>query len=112
MKISRFSPLFIIPIGLFFLATIVIAGNLSQGISRSLFPSKITPSATQTSKLKTCPDKWYKNEQPCVYQVSPSECEKQKREYFIVNGQRKEIDEMDVEWIKKNCEVNKPEIIY
>ena len=70
------------------------------------------PTPTNTNKLQTCPDAWYKNEMPCVYRESPSECEGQKKEYFIINGERKEIEEVDIAWVKDNCEVNKPSPVY
>ncbi len=31
-------------------------------------------------------------------------------EYYIVNGERKEMKEYDVEWIKKNCNL-KPTVV-
>ena len=49
---------------------------------------------------------------PCVYRESPAECEGQRSEYVIVNGERKELEEVDINWIKNNCEVNKPEVVY
>lgn len=109
VKLGKLSPLVIILFMGLFLTTIAVAGNLSQRFTNP--PSK-TPTSTEVSKLQICPDKWYKNEQPCLYENSPAECKKQKKEYFIINGERKEVEEVDVEWIKENCEVNKPEVIY
>lgn len=70
------------------------------------------PEPTIATKLKICPDAWYKNEQPCVYQNSPDECNNPQREYFVINGQRRELQEFDVEWIKKNCTIKEPVKIY
>ena len=92
-----------------FLTTIVIGSNLSQRFANPPFK---TPTSTEITKLQVCPDAWYKNEMPCVYKDSPSECERQRREYFVISGERKEIEEIDVSWVKENCEVNKPEVIY
>lgn len=88
------------------LAPIVIGSNLPEQLSKVLTPQ------SKVSKLQVCPESWYKNEMPCVYRESPSECEQQRKEYFIVNGERKEIEEVDISWVKENCEVNKPEVIY
>ena len=92
-----------------FLTTIVIGNNLPQRFANP--PSK-TPTSIEITKLQVCPDKWYKNEQPCVYKDSPTECKQQQKEYFIIKGERKEAEEVDVEWVKKNCEINKPEFVY
>lgn len=101
MKLSRVPSLAIILILILLLSSIIITGSLSTGFS-----------SEEDSKLKICPDKWYKNKQPCVYKNSPAECEKQQREYFVIDGARKTIEEVDVDWIIKNCEVNQPEVIY
>lgn len=54
-----------------------------------------------------CPDAWYDNQQPCVcLENDCSNCEGEK-EYFIVDGQRRELSEFDVPWIQENCEVRK-----
>ena len=33
-------------------------------------------------------------------------------EYFIIDGEKRELVEYDVEWIIDNCEVNEPSPIY
>ena len=109
LKLDVVFPLAIFLILGLFLTTVVIGSNLSQRFANP--PSK-TPPSTEITKLQICPDEWYKNEQPCVYQDSPAECEQQRKEYFIIDGERKELEEVDVEWVKKNCEVNKPEVVY
>lgn len=91
------------------LTTIVVASNLSQRFTN---PSSDTSKITENIKLQICPDKWYKNEQPCVYQNSLLECKKQEKEYFIIDGKREKLEDVDVEWIKKNCKINRPEAIY
>lgn len=54
-----------------------------------------------SSKLRICPDDWFDNQMPPVQ-------EGENRQYFIIDGERRELSEFDVEWIKKNCKVNKP----
>lgn len=58
---------------------------------------------------RVCPEKWIDNRQPCVCDQPPCSCGGQ---YLIVNGSRKELAEFDLEWIKANCPVNKPEVVY
>jgi spore germination protein GerM len=57
-------------------------------------------------KLRVCPDAWYKNEMPTI------EGSKKIKEYFVINNERKEIKNYDLEWIKLNCDVNKPTIVH
>lgn len=109
MDLNKFFPIVIVFGGLF-LTTIVIGNNLSQRILEA--PSPSPSPLPEFSKLQICPDAWYKNEMPCVYRDSPAECEKVRKEYLIINGERKELEEVDVQWIKKNCEVSEPEVVY
>ena len=120
VKLGKIPPLIIIIFLGLFLATIVIANNISQKSLKSpssspLIPiqseSPEVPKSPEFSKLQVCPDAWYKNEQPCVYKDSPAECEQQRKEYFIIDGKRKELEGIDVEWVKENCEVNKPQVV-
>ena len=109
VKLGKLFPLVIILFMGLFLTTVVIGSNVSQRFTNP--PSK-TPPSTEITKLQVCPDKWYKNEQPCTYQNSPTECKQQQKEYFIIDGERKEVEKVDIEWVKENCEVNEPEVIY
>ncbi len=59
---------------------------------------------TSSDKLRICPDEWIENRMP-----GPNA---QVRQYFIIEGERKEIDAYDLEWIKKNCTVKEPQIVY
>jgi len=55
---------------------------------------------TASCTIQKCPDEWIVNEMPCVYNEDPSEC--QVSEYFIINGERVDIDK---EWVKANCDI-------
>jgi len=57
-----------------------------------------------------CPDSWILNKMP----ISPPPGEEYRvlsREYFIVNGERRELIEFDVDWIEDNCGLEKA-IVY
>jgi len=62
--------------------------------------------SSHNSKLKICPDEWYNNQMPTDNQNNnlPSE-------YFIINNKRVEIAGFDIDWIKENCDINKPQIV-
>ena len=57
-------------------------------------------------KIRECPDAWIDNRIPGVL-----EGVKEKRQYFIFDGERKEIDYYDLEWIKENCDIE-PQVVY
>ena len=51
-----------------------------------------------TAKLQICPDEWYQDKLPTV-----REDKNLPQEYFVMNGERREVDEFDLPWVKKNC---------
>lgn len=51
---------------------------------------------------RQCPESWFSDKMPMIGEETINS------EYMIVDGKRTEMYEMDVEWIKENCEVNKP----
>lgn len=57
-------------------------------------------------KKRVCPDQWYENRMPFVgeREFFP--------QYFVIEGQRAELEDYDVEWIRENCEVNEPQPVY
>jgi hypothetical protein len=71
-------------------------------------PPAPAPGPGSAGKERTCPDAWYFNAMPGTIpdQGSPP------REYLVVGGQRREIAEFDVDWIKANCPVNKPQTVH
>ena len=51
---------------------------------------------------QTCPEEWIQNRMP-----GPGT---NFEEYFIIEGQRRELKEFDLEWVNKNCNI-KPTIV-
>lgn len=65
--------------------------------------SKGNKASADVPRLKqTCPDEWIQNRMP-----GPGT---NFEEYYVVNGERKEVKEFDTVWIKKNCNL-KPTIV-
>lgn len=54
-----------------------------------------------SSLLQVCPDEWYQNDMPIVSGTPES------RQYYVLDGQRRELAEFDSEWVKTNCKINK-----
>lgn len=67
-------------------------------------------SCNSNQKLQICPDSWTDNQMPCVYKISPSECGN--RESFVVNGEKRNSSEFDLDWIKQNCEIRQPSVAF
>lgn len=55
----------------------------------------------KSSLIRECPDEWIEDRMPSV----ENENSATERQYFIFNGERKEIKDYDVDWIKNNCSV-------
>ncbi|HLN19198.1 MAG TPA: hypothetical protein VK255_03450 [Patescibacteria group bacterium] len=66
---------------------------------KSVAPEK-EKSPEKTSALKICPDELIDNQMP-------GDNSEKNRQYYILDGQRREIDEFDQEWVKNNCQVKK-----
>lgn len=60
------------------------------------------------SKLRICPEAWYENRMPVVG-GDPNVGYPQ---YFVVEGERVEVEEMDVEWVVENCDIKSPMPVY
>lgn len=52
-------------------------------------------------KLQQCPDQWIDNQMPSTDKI------KSETQYFIFNGERRELNEFDIEWVQKNCNPKK-----
>lgn len=61
---------------------------------------KVSPGSDQPSLIRQCPDEWYENRMPSEPGGNNTE-----RQYFVINGERKEIKDYDITWIKNNCSV-------
>lgn len=53
----------------------------------------------KSSLLKKCPDEWIANHMPNTEETHVND------EYFILNGEREEIKNYDVKWIRSNCSI-------
>jgi len=60
-------------------------------------------SVNSSTLLRVCPEEWIQNKMPGLE-------EQEAKEYFILDGKRRELKEFDMEWVKKNCTI-KPQIV-
>lgn len=89
-------------LGLPIIVIIIIAVILIKYQAFEIKLPVITPDSK--TKLQQCPDEWIDNQMPSI---DPKKAETQ---YFILNGERRELDEFDAEWIQKNCSLKKQEV--
>ena len=90
---------------------LIIAVAVVVGIGVYFVLNRQTESPPSARLLRICPDAWYEDRMPMV--IGPDyKPEKQlPREYFIVDGSRREITEFDLNWIIGNCAIEK-QIVY
>jgi len=88
---------------------IIFSTQRSQDTKSPIVPTTL-PTPSEPEKLRECPDVWYKNMMPIIVDI-PKDAN-HAGEYLIVDGQRRELSEYDVEWITDNCEVTGPQPIY
>lgn len=81
--------------------SITIAIFVQQLVSESRQNINVPLSDT---KLRQCPDEWIDNQMPST---DPN---KSKTQYFLLNGERRELEEFDIEWIQKNCNLKKQDV--
>lgn len=55
-----------------------------------------------SSPLRVCPDQWIVDHSGCGGEGSLP-CENE--EYFILNGERRELQEFNLDWVNDNCDV-------
>lgn len=66
----------------------------------------------KSNLVKICPEKWIDNEMPRVIDdLNGVKTPEFPRQYFILDGKRRELVEFDMDFVKKNCSV-KPEVVY
>ncbi len=63
--------------------------------------------------LRVCPDAWYQDKMPQVHRFSDyfTFWVDDKKEWFVINGTRIDNSEIDVDWVKENCNI-KPRVAY
>lgn len=55
-------------------------------------------------QIQACPDEWIVNKMPgLVGDTAP-------KEYFIIDGVRRELRDFDLNWISQNCDIEKQEV--
>jgi len=65
------------------------------------------PLPADGSKRRECPESWYENHMPGVKDGS-----QQPSQYLVISGERVELNEVDLDWVKQNCPVHEPTPVY
>lgn len=113
---------------LFVIATLVAVGAYVTLTENAIAPTNpeppvpvITPTSTTTPNivstttpaqdsqlLRDCPQTWYDNRMPGI--VEPGQ-PRPVTQYFIYKGERHELTEFDMNWVKANCNLT-PSVVY
>ena len=64
-----------------------------------------------SNKKRVCPEEWFDDQMPRVINDKVPDIREGSSQYFIIGGERKEIKDYDLDWIRDNCTI-KPQIIY
>lgn len=73
--------------------------NQSSNTSDVMKSKDTDKQSLETAKRQECPDQWYENRMPSDNSSAIN------TQYFIINGERMEITDFDMEWIASNCSV-------
>ena len=60
--------------------------------------------------LRACPELWYENHMPQV--VMPGEEATTPSTYLVIDGTNYQESQVDLAWIRANCEITQPEKVY
>lgn len=87
------------------LVVVGFAIHIVIGIIKGDSNNPIIP-AEPEEKLQVCPDEWIDNQMPGTFEQRDHQ-----RQYYILDGKRREISEFDSDWVSKNCNLEK-QIVY
>lgn len=65
--------------------------------------SQLESQGQEDRKLKICPDEWINNQQPIA--ENNESINEEDKQYFILNKERRELEEFDMNWIIQNCDI-------
>lgn len=78
---------------------------LHTGCSTSQTATGTSRSTTDAQKKRICPDQWVINKQPKIVrnQAEGQAAIAQADEYFMYQGKRLEKEQIDTDWMRRNC---------
>lgn len=64
-----------------------------------------------SGKIRKCPTHWYQDDMPTI-SGAPEDSRPEDRQYMIFSdGTNYDMGQIDINWVKRNCEVNSPEVV-
>jgi hypothetical protein len=64
----------------------------------------VTDIGTKFRLERSCPDEWYHNRMPTIQGTVEED------QYFVADGERRELKEYDVDWVRANCAIEVQEV--
>ncbi len=92
------------------IGAIIIGVAFLVGLYAIFIANRLAPINSSSELNQLCPEEWYVNKMP---QIIPDEATPSPSEsYFIVDGQRVETDQIDIEWVQSNCDITQPTPVF
>lgn len=91
---------------LLFAGWLLLTGRFNDAKTKNNHQQNTDTNKESSTAKRVCPDAWYDNRMP-----GPAEDAGSSSQYFIVAGERVELEELDVDWVKANCAVNEPQVV-
>lgn len=70
------------------------------GCANKTASTQLDNGQSQNSGLKICPDEWIDNQMP-------GDKSEEGRQYYILDGERRELKEFNTDWVQNNCNLEK-----
>jgi len=86
------------------------AQNPDQPIDNSQTTPANNNAAGSSGLIQKCPSAWYENHMPQV--GSPGQAMGVAEGYLIIDGKNYAEEQVDLQWVRMNCEVNQPSAVY
>lgn len=57
---------------------------------------------------RECPQAWFQDDMPSF----PKNSSPEDRQYMIINGESVSPKDMDISWVKRNCNIKEPSVVF
>ncbi len=92
-------------LGVILIVAILVIGLVTWGFATREIRHPDNAGFPTDKGLEVCPDHWYDNQMPS-YEPNISSTQ-----YFVLDGERRELNEFDVDWVMDNCDLE-IEVVY
>jgi hypothetical protein len=84
--------------------------NTEKPASGEETPDDKTTGTSTSGLIRKCPSAWYQDNMPII--SIPGDGGVRPRDTIIIDGKSYSSDQVDIDWVQKNCDVENPELVY